>query len=881
MQTHDRFIRSTTLIVAVITLCFCLIESVSADTFDSQLPETDRVWLGPDYWAGPLQDWRLRDGWIECETGGGDRNVFLLTQELIAGKGAFEMSVVIDRLPKDSVILDNGLVGFKVGVRGEFKDYRDSAVRGIGFPVGVDTKGGLFIGKPMKSGATVPVSDKVLKLVLTGKPAGKTFALTLSVFDAFGNLLSSAERNDIDPDWATGGVALLCSHGEYKEVSAKRPSIDDGNWGTRQGTARGGNVRFRFASWRLSGDRVRSHPEREFGPILFSQYTLSCGTLKMTAQLPPLSDRDATSACLDILTAGNWKTVSEAAIHPLARTATFRVDNWDSTVDTPYRISCTFIGKENIVRTAYRTGTVRREPWDKEEISVAGFTGNNDLGFPNTDIFRSICYNDPDFLFFSGDQIYEGVAGFGVQREPLDKSALDYLRKWYLYGWAYGELMRDRPTVAIPDDHDVYHGNVWGNGGAHAPKRPTDKESQDLGGYKQPAEWVRMVDRTQASHLPDPYDPSPVEQGIGVYYTSIDYAGVSFAVLEDRKFKSPPAVLVPAGKIVNGWSENKDFDPKTEADVPGAILLGQRQLDFLADWAADWRNGVWMKVCLSQTIFANVATLPYKELMSDVVVPQLRILEKGDYPPDDVPVADMDSNGWPQSGRNRALRELRKGFVFHLAGDQHLGSFTHYGIDDWHDAGYAFCVPAISNIFPRRWCPRETGRNRKRGTPKYTGDFEDGFGNHISVYAVSNPEFTGLKPSRLYDRATGYGIIRLNRESREITSECWPRLSDPASGNGEYEGWPITIKQIDNYGRDAKAHLPEIVVNGMEDPVIQVIDESSGEIIYTLRIKGQSFTPKVFAKGSYTVKVGEPGTSKWKIFEGVKSGAKKKIEVAF
>ena len=32
--------------------------------------------------------------------------------------------------------------------------------------------------------------------------------------------------------------------------------------------------------------------------------------------------------------------------------------------------------------------------------------------------------------------------------------------------------------------------------------------------------------------------------------------------------------------------------------------------------------------------------------------------------------ADCDSNGWPQSGRNRALREMRKGFALHLAGDQ-------------------------------------------------------------------------------------------------------------------------------------------------------------------------------------------------------------------
>ena len=34
--------------------------------------------------------------------------------------------------------------------------------------------------------------------------------------------------------------------------------------------------------------------------------------------------------------------------------------------------------------------------------------------------------------------------------------------------------------------------------------------------------------------------------------------------------------------------------------------------------------------------------------------------------------ADFDANGWPQTGRNRALRAMRKAFAFHIAGDQHL-----------------------------------------------------------------------------------------------------------------------------------------------------------------------------------------------------------------
>jgi len=380
------------------------------------------------------------------------------------------------------------------------------------------------------------------------------------------------------------------------------------------------------------------------------------------------------------------------------------------------------------------------------------------------------------------------------------------------------------------------------------------------------------VQRTQTSHLPDPYDPTPVKQGIGVYYCHLNYAGISFAIVEDRKFKSAPKKLLPKAKVQNGWAQNPNFNAKKEADVPGAVLLGERQLKFLRHWAADWSHHTWMKVVLSQTIFANVATLPKEKMSSDENVPKLRILPFGQYPPDDMPVADMDSDGWPQTGRNKALREMRRAFALHIAGDQHLGSTIQYGIDDWHDAGFAFCVPAISNVWPRRWFPSTPGKNRQPGAPNYTGDFEDGFGNKITVYAVSNPVFTGRKPSRLYDRAPGYGIVRFDRNTRDITIECWPRLSDPTkTEDGQYFGWPIRINQLDNYARKARAYLPTLQIEGLQDPVLHVIDEKRNEIVYSLRIKGDTFAPKVFGVGTYTIKVEDPDARKVKVLKGIKA----------
>ena len=70
----------------------------------------------------------------------------------------------------------------------------------------------------------------------------------------------------------------------------------------------------------------------------------------------------------------------------------------------------------------------------------------------------------------------------------------------------------------------------------------------------------------------------------------------------------------------------------------------------------------------------------------------------------------------------------------------------------------------------------------------------------------------------------------------------------------------------------------------MTDPVVQLIDESNGEIVYTLRIKGTSWQPKVFSMEEYTVKIGRQGTGKMKTLTGIRPlgpDEKKTINVSF
>jgi alkaline phosphatase D len=259
-----------------------------------------------------------------------------------------------------------------------------------------------------------------------------------------------------------------------------------------------------------------------------------------------------------------------------------------------------------------------------------------------------------------------------------------------------------------------------------------------------------------------------------------------------------------------------------------------------------------MKAVLSQTIFANLQT-------------------REQYP--DRLDRDLDSNGWPQSGRNRALHLLRKAFAVHVCGDQHLATVVHHGIDNHRDAIWSFCVPSVANFYPRQWLPPTEGANRPEGAPPWAGDHLDGLRNKVTVHACTNPRDTGREPADLHDRMPGYGIVRLNKLDRTITFECWPRFADPndPSTGGQYEGWPVTIHQLDNDGRRPLACLPTIDVQGMTNPVIQIIDESNDEIVSTLRISGTMFQPKVFAPGLYTIRVGELGAGPERVFPHVHS----------
>jgi hypothetical protein len=549
--------------------------------------------------------------------------------------------------------------------------------------------------------------------------------------------------------------------------------------------------------------------------ICFALYTVDRATLKLSAQLYPLQQGESREVQLQIMRDGEWTTVGTELVDETGWMATFRVADWDATQAWNYRV--THPGG------AVYGGVIRRDPQDKDEIVVAAFTGNSnsDRG-PREDIIRNIKHQDPDLLFFSGDQSYDHQA---------------HTAAWLLFGRQFGEIIKDRPTITIPDDHDVGQGNVWGERG----KKALLPGGAD-GGYIMSPEYVNLVQRAQTSHLPDPYDATPVDRGIGVYYTSMNVGGIDFAIIEDRKWKTGPAGVLPKLGPRPDHVTDPAFDRRM-VDVPEAELLGARQLQFLNEWGQHWEEAEF-KVVLSQTIFAGGAHIHGQN--------NSRL------------VADLDSNGWPQSGRDRALRELRRCFALHIAGDQHLATVIHHGTNSWEDAGYSFCVPSIVNFYGRWWWPLEEAQEHDPASPlPFTGRYYDGLGNKVTMKAYANPTSAN-------HNAAGYGIVRLRKSTGQIVMECWPRHVDVSQSNArQHAGWPVTIERYDNYGREAIAWLPTLRVAGAVNPIVQVIDEQDGEIVYTLRIQGNQWIPKVFRAGSYTIKLTAQGITQ--VFSQVQS----------
>ena len=103
--------------------------------------------------------------------------------------------------------------------------------------------------------------------------------------------------------------------------------------------------------------------------VAFGIYTVSNQTLKLSAQLFPLYPEETREVRLVLEKNGNWSEIQTTKVNDIGWSSLFRIEDWDTTKDTKYRI----LHGEN----AFFEGLIRKNPTDKNEISLAALSCNS------------------------------------------------------------------------------------------------------------------------------------------------------------------------------------------------------------------------------------------------------------------------------------------------------------------------------------------------------------------------------------------------------------------------------------------------------------------------------------------------------------------------
>ena len=104
---------------------------VSGEEYKSDF-KGERVWTGPEFWARPLEGWRVTQGRVESAPkfeGGRDysgQSLHLLTHFLNDKNADFTAEVIIG-IPKEETELKSG--GFRLGIRSDQSDPRSAIFR--------------------------------------------------------------------------------------------------------------------------------------------------------------------------------------------------------------------------------------------------------------------------------------------------------------------------------------------------------------------------------------------------------------------------------------------------------------------------------------------------------------------------------------------------------------------------------------------------------------------------------------------------------------------------------------------------------------------------------------------------------------------------------
>src|SRR5690554_2922348 len=106
---------------SILVFIFSFLMTMAACTDSNKYTYTfsntnDRIWIGKDFWAIPLEDWKIKDGMLHCTGTEPHSRVNLLTQSISPETGSFKISLSAGLIEKSEV---PGAAGLLIGVPDE------------------------------------------------------------------------------------------------------------------------------------------------------------------------------------------------------------------------------------------------------------------------------------------------------------------------------------------------------------------------------------------------------------------------------------------------------------------------------------------------------------------------------------------------------------------------------------------------------------------------------------------------------------------------------------------------------------------------------------------------------------------------------------------
>lgn len=319
--------------------------------------QCDQLWAGEQFWSNRLHDWQVVDGRLQTRNASRyrpQRTTHRISSQLTTAPADFGLVV------RTGIVSNAGpgaYSGFLVGAAYRM-DYRGAALvhnrhgRNGGLIIGIGHQGNVFIhdngiaNRTLANGKDSEASSStgaILQMDAAYQSDG-TYLLQAFASDASGEILSSTSTT-VKPVRLLGNIAVVSNPGNK----------DTAHW---------------FDDWTGFGAKLRELPNRRFGPVLFASYTVSRSTLTINAQYPPACADAFAQPKLQIARNDQWQDIALTSIDSDAYTAQFRVDNWDASVRTRFRIVSEEVLRDN-PNTHYFDGVIQADPVNEPEFVVA------------------------------------------------------------------------------------------------------------------------------------------------------------------------------------------------------------------------------------------------------------------------------------------------------------------------------------------------------------------------------------------------------------------------------------------------------------------------------------------------------------------------------